>query len=183
MANDTITLTLSLAADFQTIQTVRRLLHETRQHTALRSQLQAVAETFLRRHTPDDFTLSTVLRVSRISETKRTPFPPPLLTDGHLIIRDHYLDRQIETIEVDGPHWADFLSRPHELSFRYQHPTGSFTAIRENRRGRLVWYAHRRLGGRLKRFYLGTPHTLSGDKLADVAQKMSRWVQESLIAA
>ena len=43
-----------------------------------------------------------------------------------------------------------------------------------------MWYAHRRLGGKLKRFYLGVPQHLSGDKLADVAQKMSRWVQKSL---
>lgn len=184
MANDTITLKLSLTADFQTIQHIRRLLNETQPHTTLLSHLQAVAETFLRQRTPDNFALSAALRVSRVSETRSaTSSPPPLLTDGTVIIWDHDLDRQIEAIEVDGPDWADFLSRTHETSFRYQHPTGAFTAIRENRRGRQVWYAHRRRGGQLKRFYLGTPHTLSGAKLADVAQKMSRWVQENLTAA
>lgn len=183
MANETLTLKLRLTADFQTIQAIRRLLNERHPHTGLVSQLQAVVENFLRRRTPGEFALSAALRVSPVSETRRVTCPPPLLTDGHLIIWDHELGRQIEAIAVDGPHWPDFLSRHHETSFRYQHPTGFFTAIRENRRGRQVWYAHRRRGGQLKRFYLGTAHTLSSAKLADVAQKMSRWVQESLTAA
>lgn len=180
MAKDTLTLKLTLTADFQTIQTVRRILNDAPEKEALVLRLQDVAENFLHNRKTGNFTLSSTLSVSRVSETKKTTCPPPILKDGVVTIWDYEIDRKIQDIAVDGPEWTDFLGREVEISFRYQHPTGSFTAVRENRRGRPVWYAHRRLDGKLKRFYLGVPHNLTGAKLADVAQKMSRWTQKSL---
>ena len=180
MAKDTIKFTLMINADFQTIQAMRRLLQNQADHNRLVLDLQDTAHKFLTSAELGDFALAATLSVSRVSETKRAAYPPPLLKDSLVTIWDYDLDRKIQDIAVDGPDWADFLSRPVEISFRYQHPTGFFTAIRENRASGQVWYAHRRFGGKLKRFYLGVPHQLTGDKLADVAQKMSRWAQKSL---
>jgi len=178
MAKDTLTLKMALTADFQAIQCARRILNDELQKTILVLGLQEMVEHFLSKRKIGNFALSSALSVSRVSETKKGTYPPPILKDGIVTIWDYELDRQIQAIEVDGPDWADFLSREVENSFRYDHPIGFFTAIRETRRGRPVWYAHRRQGGKLKRFYLGVPHNLSGDKLADVAQKMSRWAQK-----
>ena len=156
------------------------ILNDEYQKNNLTLHLQDTAKHFLRHKKIGDFTLSSALSVSRVSEIKKAPYPPPILKNGIVTIWDHELDRKIQDIEVDGQYWADFLSREVEISFRYEHPTGFFTAIRESRRGRQVWYAHRRIGGKLKRFYLGVPQNLTGDKLANVAQKMSRWTQKSL---
>jgi len=190
MAKDTLKLKLTLSADFQTIQSARRILNDEYQKNSLTLHLQDTTEQFLRDRKIGDFTLSSALSVSRVSEIKKAPYPPPILKDGIVTVWDYEIDRKpvlskaegIQDIEVDGPYWADFLGREVENAFRYQHPTGFFTAIRENRRGRPVWYAHRRIKGKLKRFYLGVPQNLSGDKLADVAQKMSHWAQKSLTA-
>ena len=180
MAKDTLTLKMTLTADFQTIQVARRILNDERHKNILALRLQDTAENFLLNREVGNFALSAALSVSRVSETKKATSPSPILKDGIVTLWDYELDRKIEDIEVDGPGWIDFLGREVEISFRYEHPTGSFTAVRENRRGRPVWYAHRRLGGKLKRFYLGVPHNLPGTKLAEVAQKMSRWAQKSL---
>ena len=180
MAKDTLTLKLNLTADFQTIQAVRRLFNDASEKTVLSLRLQQIAENFLSSRKIGDFALSSELSVSRVSETKKTTYPPPILKNNRVTIWDYELDRKIQDIEVDGPDWVDFLNRDFECSFRYDHPTGFFTAVKEFRRGRPVWYAHRRLRGKLKRFYLGVPHNLTGHKLADVAQKMSRWTQKNL---
>ena len=183
MAKDTITLKTTIIADFQTIQSIRRLLNNEREKNILASHWQEVAQTFLDTRNIGRFTLSSALSVSRVRETKKATVPPPILKDGVVTLWDYELDRKIEEIEVDGPAWADFLGCEVKTSFRYEHPTGFFTAVKENRRGQPVWYAHRRLAGQLKRFYLGVPQNLSGAKLAEVAQKMSRWAQENLTAS
>ncbi len=180
MAKDTLTLKLNLSADFETIQTVRRLCQGEPEKSMLTLGLQEIAENFLNERGIGDFALSSQLIVSLVSETKQATYPPPVLKKGVVTIWDYELDRKIQDVRVDGPDWFDFLACPVETSFRYEHPTGFFTAIKEQRRGRPVWYAHRRLKGKLKRFYLGVPHTLTAHKLADVAQKMSRWAQKNL---
>jgi hypothetical protein len=182
MAKDTLTFKLSLNADFETIQTIRRLCQGEPEKSRLTLGWQAFAESFLNERGIGGFALSSQLIVSRVSETKQSTNPPPVLKKGVVTIWDYELDRKIQDIRVDGPDWLDFLAGSVETSFRYEHPTGFFTAIKEHRRGRPVWYAHRRLKGQLKRFYLGVPQTLSAAKLADVAQKMSLWALKNLTA-
>jgi hypothetical protein len=49
----------------------------------------------------------------------------------------------------------------------------SFTAVKEDRRGRSVWYAHRRRAGQLKRLYLGKSENLTAAKLVEAARKLN----------
>lgn len=178
MANDTMTLKLTLHADFQTIQTIRRTLNDEVAQQTLTARLQRTVAAFLETRQVGAVDISAALTVSRVRETKKGTLPTPVLQNGVVTIWDADRQRVIDTIAVDGKYWTDFLCDEVEGSFRYDHPRGHFTAIREQRRGRQVWYAHRRYRGRLKRLYLGVPQTLTGKKLAAAAQKMSRWVQK-----
>ena len=177
MAKDTLTLKLQLEADFQTIQTLRRTLAEAPTQQQLLSRLTDCTQQFLQTHSLGDLALTATLKVSRPRETTAPPTcPPPLIRDGIVTLWDYELDRKILEVVVDGPDWSAWLAQPHSTSFRYHHPTGAFTAIRENRQGRQVWYAHRRLNTQLKRFYLGISQHLTAHKLALTADKITDWI-------
>ena len=179
MAKDTLTLKLHLEADFSTIQTMRRLLAQPHPQQQLVSQLASYTQQFLQTHQVGEFVLTPTLKVSRVREpTPQPSYPPPIMREGVVTVWDYELDRKIEEIVVDGPDWAAWLAQPICTSFRYQHPTGAFTAIREHRQGRPVWYAHRRLNGHLKRFYLGLSKNLTAHKLALTADKISHLIAQ-----
>ena len=177
MARDTITIKFNIEANFETIQTIRQVLNHPQKQQSLTILLTAETRAALQAFGVDLFKLTPTVKVSRYRETKKGPrLPPPVLKDGRLTVWDYDFDQEIETIEVDRPDWCVWLEETSTQSFRYEVGVGSFTAIKENRRGRAVWYAHKRIRGQLKRFYLGKADSLSVKKLAETARKMARLV-------
>lgn len=175
MAKDTLTIKLNIEADFQTIQTIRQCLGLAHNQVELGQLLVKQTETILLTQGLESFKLIPVVKVSRYSETKKgSNDPPPVVRDNILTIWDYELDRQIESLTVDGPDWFDWLQEEYSTSFRYETQSLSFTAIRENRQGRQVWYAHRRLKGKLHRVYLGKPENVTAQKLTKAAQKLAQ---------
>jgi hypothetical protein len=174
MARDTITIKLTLEADFDTIQGLRRSLASAPTRESWEQLLTQQATTFLSAYhlTPLALTASTI--ISRCSEIKKGSTPPPLVKENQLILWDHELNQLIETLQVGEPYWLDWLEQLLTKSFRYESVTGTFTAIKENRRGRPIWYAHRRVGGKLKRVYLGKSENLTRAKLVETARKLGQ---------
>jgi hypothetical protein len=175
MATDTITVKLKLEADFKTIQAIRQTLSTSQAKVSLGQVLAEQAKTVLAGYDLGQFELIPSIKVSRYSETKKgSRVPPPVVSNDILTLWDYELNREIETLEVEGPDWFDWLEKADTQSFRYESQAGVFTAIKENRQGRLVWYAHRRIGGKLKRRYLGKSENLTTQKLSETARKLGQ---------
>lgn len=175
MATDTLTVKFRLQADFQTIQALRLALGVSEQEQALARRLAEVVEKALTAYDVGSFKLVPTLKVSRCSEIKKgSRLPPPLVKDNLLILWDYDLDRQIGTIPVDGRDWLTWLEAPTTQSFRYEAEIGTFTAIREKRQDRQIWYAHRRVEGALKRAYLGKSTKVTASKLAEIARRLNQ---------
>ncbi len=174
MARDTITAQFQLQAAFETIQAIRRaLVHEAVQAGWI-SLLSETGFTYLASQVEGDFELTVALKVPPVRRTRRGAGPPiPKVEKGILSWYDEYA--QITNIvgQVGSADWMDWLESQWTRSFRYESTQGSFTAIKEDRRGRSVWYAHRRRGGQLKRLYLGKSENLTAAKLVEAARKLN----------
>ena len=65
----------------------------------------------------------------------------------------------IDTIVVGSNAWYSWLDN--HSTFRFDHPSSSFTARKEQRSGGWYWYAYRRHAGRLHTAYVGRSAELS----------------------
>ena len=123
---------------------------------------------------PTSVPITLDLQVPALPKPRSGPrLPTPKVNNGLLSWYDPFAQRTNVVGSIGSPQWWDWLIQDGVSSFRDQDHRGSFTAIREIRRGRQVWYAHRRQHGKLKRIYLGKPDNLTADKLAQVARQIS----------
>ena len=83
------------------------------------------------------------------------------------------LDAAGYAIPVGSRAWFGWLSELDHSSFAFRTPHGSFTARREQRRGRSYWYAYRRRAGLLRKEYLGADDELTSARLAAVASRLA----------
>lgn len=174
MAKDTLTVQFRLQAAFGTIQALRRALADEAVQRQLVSLLGETVSPFLARQMGADFDLIVALKVSAVSQTRPGPrLPLPKVEQGQLTWYDPYADRTNTVGAVGSAEWQQWLAGAGTRSFRYESDQGAFTAVKEKRRGRSVWYAHRRQAGQLKRVYLGRPENLTATKLAEVARKLN----------
>ncbi len=174
MAKDTITARWGLEADYDTIQAMRQTLAAEPAQTELISLLRETVTNYLRAKGSSNFSLEVTLKVSPVPKIQRgTRLPTPKVENGWLSWYDPDADRTNMVDQVGSEAWLVWLEQEWCKSFRYQSEAGSFTAIKEKRRGRSVWYAHRRRGGRLKRLYLGKSENLTATKLAETARKLN----------
>src|SRR5215217_4768349 len=73
-------------------------------------------------------------------------------------------------IAVDSPGWAAWLRDPATRSFSFRGSSGAFTARKEGRSGgEEYWSAYRKLGGKLRKVYLGKAERLTLARLEDAA--------------
>ena len=73
-------------------------------------------------------------------------------------------------IAVDSPAWAAWLRDPATRSFSFRGSSGTFTARKEDRAGgEDYWSAYRKLGGKLRKVYLGKAERLTLARLEDAA--------------
>lgn len=174
MAKDTLTVQFRLQAAFETIQTLRRALAHEAVQRHLVSLLRETAIPFLASQTEGDFDLRVALKVSAVGQTHQGPRSPlPKVEHGRLTWYDEYANLTNTVGAVGSAEWLDWLEAAGAHSFRYESDLGAFTAIKEKRRGRPVWYAHRRRAGHLKRVYLGRSENLTVAKLAETARKLN----------
>ncbi len=174
MANDTITVQFRLQAQFETIQAIRQALADEAAQTELISLMSETATGYLTRQTKADFQMRVVLNVSPVPKIRRgSRATLPKVEQGVLSWYDDYEKRTNTVGPVGSADYVSWLEDEWARSFRYESDLGSFTAIKENRRGRQVWYAHRRRRGQLKRVYLGKSENLTATKLAEAARKLN----------
>ena len=173
MAKDTLTVQFRLQAAFSTIQALRRTLAQETVQRQLVSRLSETLTSFLARQIEADFDLSVALKVSAVGQTRSGPRSPlPKVEQGQLTWYDPYADRTNTVGAVGSAEWLQWLEGAGSRSFRYKSDHGAFTAVKEKRHGRTVWYAHRRQAGQLKRVYLGRSENLTATKLIEVACKL-----------
>ena len=174
MTRETLTAQFQLQAKFETLQAIRQALADEVAQAGWISLLSETGVTYLASRIEGDFKLTLALRVPPVRRTRRGARPPiPKVEKGILSWYDQYA--QITNIvgQVGSADWAEWLETRWATSFRYQSDQGSFTAIKEERRGRSVWYAHRRRAGQLKRLYLGQSENLTAAKLVEAARKLN----------
>jgi len=77
--------------------------------------------------------------------------------------------------------WLDWLRDARHTSFRYESYEGpQCSVVRESRRSPSsgntfwYWYAHRKIGGRLRRKYLGKPESLTITALEAAARSLAQ---------
>ena len=174
MARDTMTARLGLEAEYATIQAIRHSLANETLQAELVSRIRETVAAYLGGQIEGTFAMTVRLKVSPVPKTRRGPRAVlPKVADGVL----SWFDADEKITNIVGPvgsvAYVTWLAQDWSRSFRYESQFGSFTAIKEKRGGRLVWYAHRRQGGRLKRVYLGQSENLTAAKLAQAARKLN----------
>ena len=176
MARDTITAQFQVQARFETLQAIRQALADEAVQAGWVSRLSETAATCWASQIQGDFELTVALKVPPVRSTRQAPRPPiPKVEEGILSWYDEYAQITHIVGQVGSADWMDWLDNPWTRSFRYESNQGSFTAIKEDRRGRSVWYAHRRRAGHLKRLYLGKSENLTAAKLVEAARKLNAW--------
>jgi hypothetical protein len=149
------------------------LAEETLQHQLV-SRLGEIVTTSLADQTEADFDLQTVLKVSAVANIRRgCRLPTPKVKHNRLTWYDPYAGQTNAVGQIGSAEWTAWLQAAEHTSFRYESEAGSFTAIKEKRRGRLVWYAHRRRNGQLNRVYLGQTDNLTPAKLVETARQLN----------
>jgi hypothetical protein len=172
MATDTLTVTFSLTADFQTLQTVRHALAAADRQARLSSLLSETLVDGLADRRPLELTVYCTLRVPRPrSQPARTGLPLPCCQAGVLT----WYDPDAQRTNLIGPLGSpDFLAALHGqaiVSFRYESATGATCTVYRRADGK--WYAAKRLNGQLKRRYLGRPENISVARLEPLVRELA----------
>jgi hypothetical protein len=90
--------------------------------------------------------------------------------EGPRIYRDKLYGVDVESIAVGSARWQGWLAGEQTTAFVFRDTAGVWHhARREWRRQQPYWYVACRVGGRVRRFYLGAAATLDGGRLAAVA--------------
>jgi hypothetical protein len=174
MPKESFRLQFQLQAPFETIQALRRALTAPAVEAEFCSRLSETATAYLVNQLGLPLELQTSLKVAQPHQPRaRSPLPTPKVVEGVLSWVDPDANRTNVVGQVGSRDWFDWLEQPWISSFRYEAEPGAFTAIKEKRRGRLVWYAHRRCQGHLNRLYLGPSQKLTLAKLAQTARQFS----------
>lgn len=114
----------------------------------------------------------------------------PMVNDKIFVLWDYDLDRKIMELNIAAPkdwqYWVDWLNMDNSKCFRYVRSDGvTCSVVKELRTHfnnkddlRPVWYAHKRIDGKLKKKYLGKSEKLTYSALRDAALGL---VQMSLL--
>lgn len=89
-----------------------------------------------------------------------TPAKTPRVSGGRL-----QLGGESEPIAVGSPAWHVWLDADATRSFVYETAEERLSARRERQRNSRYWYAYRRVGGRLRKVYLGRAQDLGREQL------------------
>jgi hypothetical protein len=108
----------------------------------------------------------------------------PVIRDTKLYHYDEHEQQEFVICDIveDWTHWQTFLERESEAVFRFSPAVGTGYSVRKELRPhfgrpddlRPLWYAHKRLAGRLHRRYIGKSENCTYEKLKAVALEFSR---------
>lgn len=81
-----------------------------------------------------------------------------------------------DQIEVGSVNWFKWLAEPQSASFNYEDSAGKFNARKESRKTSQneYWSAYKRLGGRLRKVYIGLNDQLTPERLTRVCQDINQ---------
>jgi len=172
MAPDTLTVTFSLTADFQTLQAVRHALAAADRQTRLSSRLSETLVDCLADLRPIELTVHCTLRLPRPrSQPVRSDLPLPCCQAGLLTWYDPDAQRTNLIGPLGSPAVLAALHRQAITSFRYESAAGAACTVYRRADGK--WYAAKRLNGQLKRRYLGRPENISVARLEPLVRELA----------
>lgn len=97
----------------------------------------------------------------------------PVCRKGILKWRDRFIGGYADfQCEVGSPAWFLWLDAPGRTTFYYDNVVCEFTARREKRRKKYVWYAFKTKDGITYKAYLGPSHLVDRDRLAKAASDL-----------
>jgi LuxR family maltose regulon positive regulatory protein len=86
-----------------------------------------------------------------------------IVVDGTLLHADGR-----DALAIGSSAWYAWLNDAQTTSFVYRSARGGFTARRERQRNGWYWYAYRRIGGKLRKRYLGRASDLTAERLQQI---------------
>jgi hypothetical protein len=90
--------------------------------------------------------------------------------EGPRIYRETLYRDEGEPLAVGSASWQEWLATAEACEFVFRAADGNWhRARREKRRGTPYWYVACRVGGRVRRFYLGPAQALDSTRLAAIA--------------
>ena len=95
----------------------------------------------------------------------------PVILSGVLYTNDEHTG-----LRVGSTAWWSWLQNAARFYYQTETP---FTARPEKRRQGIFWYAYRRSQGKLYKMYLGAPHQLTDERLAEVARQLADKIAHS----
>ncbi len=96
-------------------------------------------------------------------------FDLPLVREDWLVLSGSEL---VSRIQISTPDWYDWLQNA--ASFTFESNLGTFTARKEQVRGKGYWKAYRKMGGKLYQVYLGKGEDLTVERLQEAAGVLTR---------
>ncbi len=170
---DTITIKISVEADFSTLQDLRSAFADEQVLDLLKREAQAVIQNRLKTETDGSVQLEIDIKMPAYKTApKGSRTPIPQVKNDILTWFDPYTEHINTVDKVGSKAWFDWLKEPREKSFSYISKHGATVTCIKNKQG--YWYAHKRLDGKLKRKYLGRAENLTPQKLDDVAFKLAQ---------
>ncbi len=167
MATDTLTAKFTLTTDFQTIQLLRRTLADDTCQSQLGSLLSDTLSAYLSNLLQTDLQWLCSLKVSQVRTHRSGPrLPIPFCQDGLLSWYDPEADLTNFVGRIGTFDFIDALHSTAFNSFRYFANPQSTITVYCRPDGK--WYASKRLGGILKRRYIGQPENMSVSKLNQI---------------
>lgn len=169
---DTVTTTIRIEADFETLQRLRRALADERRRADLTALAGDTVAAYLRSLGAAGFRLEADLTVPRERRPRPGPRSPlPKVEAGRLHWYATASGQYAPLCPLDSAAWFAWLAADHSRSFRYEAEGGvSFTA---RRRANGQWYAAKRIKGKLHRRYLGVSRRVTAEKLAAAARSLA----------
>ncbi len=167
---DTITAKFTIEANFQTVQDIRRSLAN---DSNLISLLSDIMRQHITKQVKGDIAIAGDLVVSQERANKGGRNVRIHIAENGILTWYDPDDDIINTVcTVGRAYWFEWLAAEGSTSFRYISKDGAtFTA---NRRKNGVWYAAKRLDGKLRRRYLGQPGNLTIKKMDTIAFELAQ---------
>jgi hypothetical protein len=173
MQEDTITVKIRVTADYPTLQALRAGLAETPTASQFHDYLTRAINKGLSHVIDQPLELETEITAPAYHHVKTGARDPiPKVEGGILTWFDPYENRLNTVGKVGSVEWHEWLAQESNKSFHYVSKHGATFTAMKRKDGK--YYAYKRLGGKLKRKYLGTAKTVTAKKMDKVAFELAQ---------
>jgi len=166
---DKIRATFTIETDYETLQELRQRFADDQVREQLRRHLHQVIAT----EVGAGVKIETELKTPAYRRLRKGPRAPlPQLKKGVLTWYDPQAQITRTVGKVGSRAWLDWLKDTRNKSFAFTSKPGATCTVIKNEQG--YWIAHKRLGGKRRRKYLGKAESLTVKKMDQVAFELAQ---------